>query len=245
MPGFLVTGTDTGVGKTAIACGLLLALREAGVRAAPFKPVESGHSGDRGDSDVWSADAAALHAASGLALRREEVVPYSFAEALAPLVAAERAGQQIDPARIRQALRALLGRHDAVVVEGAGGVTVPFAPGLDPARLAREEGLGAVVVARPGLGTLNHCVLTVGHLRLAGVEPLGIVVNRYPAEPQAVHATNLEWLPRLSGVPVLAVVPEAPGTDIDSGAWQPAARLAAASLAPFVARQAQAWRIAA
>lgn len=226
MNGVLVTGTDTGVGKTAVAAGLLRVLREEGLRVAPFKPVESGHVGAsadaRGDAS-WPADAACLRDAAGTALARDAVVPYVFAEPLAPAVAARRAGAAIDPRRLDAAWHALRSTHDLVVVEGAGGLLVPVTDDLLVADLADRWGLPLVVVARPGLGTINHAALTVAAARARGLEVLGVVVNGMPATPGAAEATNPAEIARVAQVPVLGVLPALAGVDTAAGRWQPMA----------------------
>jgi dethiobiotin synthetase len=220
VTGILVTGTDTGVGKTAIAAGLLALLRGEGVRAAPFKPVESGHEGGAED---WPPDASCLLAASGLALRRDEVVPYVLREPLAPMVGARRDGVRIDLGLLDRAYAGLERRHDLVVVEGAGGLAVPITPEADVAGLAQRWRLPVLVVARPGLGTINHTALTVAYARQWGLEVLGVVVNRYPREPGVAEETNPKAIEQATGVPVLGLVPELEGVDTDAGQWQPLA----------------------
>lgn len=216
MPGILVTGTDTGVGKTAVAAGLLAVLREEGVRAAPLKPVESGHDGS---PDSWPPDARALHAASGLALRRDEVVPYVLREPLAPIVGARRDGVRIDPARLDAAYHDLERRFDLVVVEGAGGIAVPLAEGLTVADLAVRWRLPVLVVARAGLGTINHAVLTVEYARAKGLAVAGVVVNGYPEDPGVAEETSPKVISQMTGVPILGILPRRPDVDVEAGQW--------------------------
>ena len=220
MTGILVTGTDTGVGKTAVAAGILALLREEGVRAAPFKPVESGHAGGPAD---WPPDASCLLAASGLALRREQVVPYVLREPLAPAVGARRDGIRIDLGTLDRAYAELERRHDLVVVEGAGGLAVPITPDADVADLAVRWRLPVLVVARPGLGTINHTALTVAYARQKGLDLLGVVINRYPREPGVAEETNPKAIEQAAGVRVLGLVPELEGVDTDAGRWAPVA----------------------
>ena len=203
-PDFLVTGTDTGVGKTVIAAALLLALRQQGVRAIGFKPAETGvEPGGEADAEILAAASGVAHAAALPLLR--------LAEPLAPAVAAERAGlAAFDPAALEVRVRTLRDAGYRVVLEGAGGVLVPLAWGCTVRDLARDLGLRAIVVARAGLGTLNHCCLTVEALRAAAVPIRGIVLNG--AGDALADRTNPEALRRLlPDVPVV-VVPRYPDT---------------------------------
>lgn len=196
-----ITGTDTGVGKTAVAAGLVAALRARGVRAAGMKPIETGIA-DAGDP---GSDAALLRAASGGGLALEEVRPLVYAEPLAPLVAAHRAGRAVDVARLDDAWAALAARHEAVVVEGAGGLLVPIAPGLDFAGLFARWALDVVVVAANRLGCLNHALLTVRAAEGAGLAVRAVVLDAAsPGAPGLAERTNHEALRELlSGTPVL------------------------------------------
>lgn len=191
MQGVLITGTDTGVGKTFVAA---LACR-ARPSATYVKPVQTGLATDEADADVVARLA-------GVAVRQGP----GFDEALAPAVAAARAGQTVT----RGALLDQFSRLDEVVGEGAGGVLVELGTdGTTLADLASDLGLPLVVVARPGLGTLNHTRLTCEAAWARGLRVLGIVVNGYPPEPGIVEQTNLDGLAEIA--PVLAVVPAYPG----------------------------------
>ena len=203
MRDLLVTGTDTGVGKTVIAAALVTALRANGVRALGFKPVETGIvSGE-------DTDSALLARASGQ--QNDLARPLlQLAEPLAPAVAAERAGVTIDPDDIEARIRQLRRDGYTVVVEGAGGVMVPIAWGYTALDLAQACDLDAVVVARPGLGTLNHVAMTVMMLRSREIPIRGIVLNRRSATPDIAELTNPAILSRmLHGIRVVEV-PQAP-----------------------------------
>jgi dethiobiotin synthetase len=195
---FLVTGTDTAVGKTVVAAALVLALRKRGT-AVGFKPMESGV-----EAGVI-ADSALLARASGADDPSARPLA-SLAEPLAPAVAAERAGRSVDPRLIESRVRALQARHQAVVVEGAGGAAVPLAWGYTVIDLAAACGLRAVVVARPGLGTLNHVWLTVEALRARGITVAAVVLNGAGPTPDLAEETNPAALARmLAGVTCLSL----------------------------------------
>lgn len=214
MADLLVTGTDTGVGKTVVAAGLLLALRAKGRRAVGFKPVETGVTAGE------DADSALLRRASG----EDEPLArplLSLEEALAPAVAAARAGASVDPAAIEARIRALRERHDAVVVEGAGGVAVPLAWGYTVLDLAQHLGLPAVVVARAGLGTLNHVWLTVEALSVRRIPVAAVVLNGMSSSPDLAEATNPGSLERLLPRVRRLVLPRQDA----AGPWDVATRL--------------------
>jgi dethiobiotin synthetase len=190
MADLLVTGTDTGVGKTVIAAALVLALRERGVRAIGFKPAETGiEPGHDSDSEV-------LAKASGVADPTAQPL-LRLAEPLAPAVAAERAGQVIRPGAIEERIRRLRADGYRLVVEGAGGLLVPLAWGYSALELADQMGLEAVVVGRAGLGTLNHVCLTVDALQARGVPVRAVVLNGVGEPPTLAEETNPEALRRL------------------------------------------------
>ena len=197
MRDLLVTGTDTGVGKTVIAAALVTALRRRGVRAIGFKPVETGLTpGQSSDSDL-------------LARASEDTNPLAvpllqLPEALAPAVAAERAGVTLDPDRIESRIAQLRGAGYTVVIEGAGGVMVPLAWNYSVLDLAQACDLDAVVVGRPGLGTLNHIAMTVMMLRSREIAIRGIVLNGGGHPPDLAEQTNPAALGRmLHGVRIL------------------------------------------
>ena len=218
----LVTGTDTGVGKTVIAAALILELRARGVRAIGFKPVETGvNAGDVADSEV-------LAAAGGV--DEPLVAPLlRLAEPLAPAVAAHRAGTALEPAAVVGRLRALRERGYTVVVEGAGGLLVPLAWTLTALDLAADERLTAVVVSRAGLGTLNHTLLTVEVLRRRGVAVGGVVLNGRGDPPDLAEETNPAALGRLlAGVPIVVVPRHATADPLA------AARLSVPALSPLL-----------
>lgn len=230
-----MTGTDTGVGKTTVAAGLLGALRRKGLRVGAFKPVESGHDAGK---DGWPPDARALAAAAGLLDRpRGDVVPYVLREPLAPAVGAEREGVTIDLAVLDERWARMRDGHELSIVEGAGGIAVPLDRQRTMADLAARWSLPVLVVARPGLGTINHTVLTVEHARRRGLAVLGIVVCGFPAVPNTAEETAPAVIERMAGAPVLGLVPRSADIDVDAGRTEAAARLVedAVDLSPFLA----------
>jgi len=199
LPDLLVTGTDTGVGKTVIAAALVLARRDRGLRALGFKPVESGLSDEEApDSAVLAAATAASDSLADPLLQ--------LGEPLAPAVAADRAGRALDTNALERRIRDLRQAGFSLVVEGAGGLLVPLAWGYTVLDLASRSGLVAVIVARAGLGALNQTQLTAEALRARGVPLRAVVLNGRGDPPDLAESTNPAALERLlPGVPVVVV----------------------------------------
>lgn len=203
--GLFITGTDTGVGKTYVACRLAAALRSAGADVGVMKPAESGCAFRRGT--LIPTDAAALLRASGAGDPLELVNPYRFREALAPGVAVERTGRSLSIARIISTFRRLAEQHDLMIVEGAGGILVPLSGRQTYLDLAEQLALPTLIVARPGLGTINHTLLTIMALRSRDLPVAGIVINDRAGGRQGIaERTSPAMIERLSGVPVLGRV---------------------------------------
>jgi len=216
-PGLIVTGTDTGVGKTMVTCALIRALRRHGVAAVACKPVETGCTVRGGRLDP--TDGAALRAAADDTVSLEQVCPVRFAVPAAPLRAAREVGAMVDIAAMTAAVARLRQAHPFTVVEGIGGLAVPLTAEATLLDWFRTLGLPAMVVTTPRLGTLNHTWLTVHALRTAAIPVVGLVVNQVAAktdDPAMAHAvTDLE---ELTGLPILGRLPEV-GNPAASAAW--------------------------
>jgi dethiobiotin synthetase len=215
----LVTGTDTGIGKTVIAAALLITLRERGERAVGFKPTESG------TSPATPSDSEILAKASGFdtPLARPLV---RFEEALAPAVAGDRAGQALVPQAVDERIRGLRTLAGRVIVEGAGGALVPLAWDYTVLDLAMRHGLEAIIVGHTGLGTLNHVALTFEALRSRRIPVRAVVLNGRSATPSLPEQTNPAALARILPAIPIAVVPRHDTADT---------LLAAYASVPFVA----------
>ena len=199
--GFFVTGTDTGVGKTLVACALLHALAARGLRVAGMKPVAAG--ADRGPAGLVNDDVERLLAAGSVAVPRTLVNPYRFVPPVAPHLAAREAGCEIELERIVGAYQYLARMADTVVVEGAGGLLVPLNAREDMAHLAQRLALPVIVVVGMRIGCLNHALLTVEAARARGLELAGWVANHIdPAMERA--AENGEALAARIAAPCLA-----------------------------------------
>jgi dethiobiotin synthetase len=198
--GLFIAGTDTGVGKTFVACGLAAALRAKGADVGVFKPFESGVGAGHSDYRL-------LKEASGTKDPDDWICPYRFEEALAPMVAAERAGVAIDWCHVTDCFESIAIKHDFVIVEGAGGLLVPLGEGKTNIDLIRECEFPVLLVARLGLGTINHTLLSLEALERRGIPCVGVVLNQTRETSGVAEETNPEVLRKLTRVPVLGVVP--------------------------------------
>jgi dethiobiotin synthase len=203
----VVTGTGTGVGKTVATAALAVRAVAAGEQVTVVKPVQTGVTG------AEPGDAEEVHRLTGCAVQEYTALE----DPLAPDTAARLRGVRIPPvAEYADRVRVLTEFHDVVLVEGAGGLLVRLDTDagtlLDlAAELDESVPVEVVVVVAAGLGTLNHAELTVGALRARGLEPVGLVIGSWPAEPDLAERCNLEDLPRVTGVPLLATIPEGAG----------------------------------
>jgi dethiobiotin synthetase len=202
--GLFVTGTDTGVGKTLIACALLRAFAGDGLRAVGMKPVAAGC--ERVSTRLVNADVAALVAASNVHAPDGAVNPYCFEPPIAPHIAADLARTSISVPAIRQAYAVLESMSDRVVVEGAGGLLVPLSREADFGDLVRALGIPVVLVVGVRLGCLNHAMLTAEAIRNRGLVLEGWVAN--VLEPDmACLEQNLDFLRQRLGAPALGTIP--------------------------------------
>ncbi len=223
MNGLFITGTDTEVGKTVITAALAHAFRHRGIDVGVMKPIATGCRGQNGL--LISEDVEKLVQAAGSQDPLELVSPYRFKLPVAPWVAQKQKGsgrpgalQGLSPKgtvpisldRVEKAFQELAVRHDLVLVEGIGGLLVPIDSQWTVADLARRLGLPILIVARAGLGTINHTLLTLEMARSKGLDILGVVLNGRSLKPTLAEKTNPQVIERLGGVPILSVVPRMP-----------------------------------
>jgi dethiobiotin synthetase len=210
MAGVFVTATDTGVGKTVVSALLIRGMRRRGVRVAAMKPAETGCR--RVEGQLLPQDGRFLRDMAEMDEPLDLVVPERFALPLAPLVAGRLERRSVDLQRVIGAFETLRAAYDVVVVEGAGGLLVPFTErdgmAYYIADLVHDLGLPLLVVARPGLGTLNHTLLTVREAIRGGISVKGVVINyAREAAHDLAEKTNAAVMDELSHVPILGVVP--------------------------------------
>jgi dethiobiotin synthetase len=210
--GVFVTGTGTEVGKTVVAALIARTLAGAGTRVAVFKPAVTGLD------DPGEPDHELLRRAAGSEQGDEEIAPYRYGPPASPHLAASLAGEEIDPARLRAAAASAAEGADQLVCEGVGGLLVPLAAGYTVRDLAAGLALPLVVAASPGLGTINHTLLTLEAARSAGLEVAMVVLTPWPDVPSTVEASNLETIAAVGAVRVETV----PRLDLsDPKRWPP------------------------
>lgn len=219
MRGLFVTGTDTEVGKTVVAAALVAALAAEGEDVAAFKPAVSGLDEPDG---VKPTDHELLAACAGV--EPDRVSPAVFGPAVSPHLAAEMAGTPLEPEAIVAAARHA-GDGTMLIAAGVGGLLVPLtSDGWLVRDLVVELGLPVVVAARPGLGTINHTLLTLEVALASGVDVRGVVLTPWPAQPSVMEASNRATIETLGGVGVATLAPVAgftPALLADAGATLP------------------------
>lgn len=201
--GFFVTGTDTGIGKTVVACALAAELTGRGLDVGVMKPAQSGFVSCA--EGGLTGDAAYLAEAAGVTDPPELVNPYSFSEPLSPYHASAKESVEIDIEKIVSACEALGRRHDLMIVEGAGGLLAPLTRDSTMGDLAFRLGLPLLIVSHPFLGHINHTLLTVKAALSMGVRVAGIVLCQFRGE--SFVTPDFELVSKMSGAEVFGVLP--------------------------------------
>ena len=240
MRGLFITGTDTGVGKSVLSAALLAAIAAAGEPVRAHKPVVTGLdvAGEPGpgQAEAWPPDHELLARAAGM--QPADVAPLRYGPAVSPHLAASLAGERVAPAQLLAAARGPAradsgtraddahtddgARADAAepaaatpiaIVEGVGGLLVPLAADYTVRDLAAQLGLPLLIAARPGLGTINHTLLTLHAARAAGLVVRAVVLTPWPDAPSIIESSNRETIARLGDVEV-AVLPFVPTPEV-------------------------------
>lgn len=196
MRGVFVTGTGTEVGKTVVAAVIARSLTAAGLKVAVFKPAVTGLE------EPGEADHELLHRATGSDLSAADIAPYRFEPPASPHLAAALAGEEIDPERLLKAVSAAVANANRLVCEGVGGLLVPLAPGYSVRDFAVDLAMPLVIAAPPGLGTINHTLLTIEAARAAGLEVRGVVLTPWPGQPGVIEESNRQTIATLGDVEV-------------------------------------------
>lgn len=199
MRGVFVTGTGTEVGKTVLAAVLAHSLASEGRAVAVFKPAVTGLE------DPGEADHELLRRAAGSHQTDAEIAPYRYQPPASPHLAAALAGEEICRARLLSAAEAAAGGAEELVCEGVGGLLVPLAPGYLVRDFAADLGLPVAIAASPGLGTINHTLLTIEAARAAGLEVAAVVLTPWPQAPSRIERSNRETIEALGEAPVRAL----------------------------------------
>jgi len=209
--GFFITGTDTGVGKTVITAALIRAIKLLGFKVGGMKPIETGclKSDFRDENGgLIPSDGMFLKEMAGMDDLIDLVTPVRFRNPLAPFPASEIENVLVDIEKIKKAYSELSKKFDVVIVEGIGGLLVPITKHYFVIDLAREFSLPAIIVSKPGLGTINHTLLTVNYAIKEGLDVAGIIINySQPSDSTIAEATNPEVIRQISSVPLLGIFP--------------------------------------
>lgn len=204
--GIFITGTDTGVGKTVVAGGLACALKREGLDVGVMKPVQTGCI-EKADGLI-ATDVNFLISMSGVKDDIGLIAPYRFKEPLAPSVAAEIEGREIDIEKVVSSYNKLTQKHNFIIIEGAGGILVPIWKDLLFIDLIKSLSVPIIIVARTGLGTINHTLMTVRCARSAGIEIIGIIFNHTDSKKDGIaEKTNPDVIKRLCNIPILGILP--------------------------------------
>lgn len=206
MKSFFITGTDTDVGKTYVACAFIHALKARGLRVAPMKPIAAG-TVRTGGVDI-NEDVVALREVASSNVPLTDINPYCFSEPIAPHLAAQHENVVVEMAVIRKAFARLAADADTVLVEGAGGFLVPLSADQSMAEIPVALGLDVILVVSMRLGVLNHALLTAGAIRSRGLALAGWVANcNMPGTVMAAFDENIATLKRLLDAPLLGIIP--------------------------------------
>jgi dethiobiotin synthetase len=200
MRGLFITATDTNVGKTILSAALLAAMAAEGEPVRAHKPVVTGLEEPPGE---WPMDHELLASVSAMAA--EEVAPLRYGPAVSPHLAAALHGELIDPAETLRRARAAGAGDVNLIVEGVGGLLVPLTPRYTICDLARELGLPVLLAARPGLGTINHTLLSLRAAREAGLRVRAVVLTPWPADPSALELSNRQTIAEMSEIEVVSL----------------------------------------
>ena len=204
--GLFITGTDTGVGTTLIAGAIARILTDSGLKVGVFKPIATGCRRDWDGLISEDTEFLATCARSNLPL--SDITPAGYLIPAAPIVSAAHEKRPIDFSRIAQSYQQICSESDFIIIEGIGGVRVPLTPESDVLDLANEFAMPVIIVARCGLGTINHTLMTIDCVRAAGLELAGVVINGFDATKAGVAEDTAEQvIARCGSVNILAVVP--------------------------------------
>lgn len=229
-----ITSTDTGVGKTVVTALLASCLARRGISVGVMKPVATG--GVELGGALRSPDALFFKKTLALDEPLELINPVCFREPLAPSIAAGSEGREIDLAVLDGAYASLMRRHDAVLIEGIGGLLVPLKGRFSVADLALRWEAPLLVVARPGLGTINHTALTISHARSRGLRIAGFIVNAsHPLQGDRAEATNPACIEELCDVKCWGVIPYSGEPLAEPRAWDRLCETACHILTPHLA----------
>ena len=220
--GIFITGTDTGVGKTVVAAGLVMALKQRGLNVGYMKPIETGCV--IMDGEIVAKDSRFVRDVTGIRDEMDLVCPYRLKAPAAPSIASRLEDVHISLNYIVDQYFQLSLLHEIVVVEGVGGLMVPLNNNELVTDLILALGVEAVIVSRPTLGTINHTLLTANMAKMLGIPVAGIIINGFGKEAIGLpERTNPDEIEHFSNVPVLDILPWM--KDLDANAGRPGSLL--------------------
>ena len=222
-----ITGTDTGVGKTAVTAALAVLLRGKGLVTGVIKPFQTGTELD------GLSDAEFIYGFLGEDFVLSEVSPCRLRTPLSPYRAALIEGVEIPLEDIIEHARDYISQNDVTLIEGAGGLSVPVTETYTMADLAVDLDAPMVIVARPGLGTLNHTALSLEYARQKDARVLGVVINGFPEPADVASATNPAVLRDVFSVNILGVLPHFPGLNVEGGSFSELRRAGESCFSPL------------
>jgi len=205
LRGVFITGIDTEIGKTAIACGFAWLLRKNEIKVGVMKPFAT--SSKIYSKDYKSQDTAKLAKAAGVGDPDETLNPVFFPLTASPLMAAEISHKPINLKKVIEKFMFLKKKYDFIVVEGIGGVMVPITDKVSLLHIVRKMNLPVIIVSRPKLGSINHTVMTINACREFKVPIVGIIFNQMPIRPNIVESMTPFYIERLTKTKTLSVIP--------------------------------------
>lgn len=212
LKGIFITGTDTGVGKTIVTACVTALLQEQKINSIPYKPIQSGaiNTGE----GLIAEDVEVYRKVLGFTDKQEKYCTYALKAPVSPHLAAKKEGRTLSLKKIEAHFHALKRNHDLVIVEGAGGLGVPLIEEKDRILLTGELihrlQLPILLVTHPGLGTINHTLLSVSYARSLGIPILGLIVNQWPEHPTEMEKDNIKMMEKLCQIPILGLLPSMP-----------------------------------
>lgn len=209
--GIFVTGTDTGVGKTVVTAALASCLQNNGYSVCVLKPVQTG-TRLPGLTDIQF-----VYKTLQKPYKLDDVCFYRLPEPLSPMTASELADKDIDISYIAESFRRFSVQFDVVIVEGAGGILVPIKKDYSMLDLAAELELSTIIVSRPGLGTINHTLLTAKAITDRDVDLLGFIISSFPRDPDTAERTNPQVIESIGKLDLLGVIPFLQGLSVEDG----------------------------
>ena len=205
LRGVFITGIDTEIGKTEIACGFAWVLRKNEIKVGVMKPFAT--SSKIYSKDYKSQDTAKLAKAAGVGDPDETLNPVFFPLDASPLMAAEISHKPINLKKVIEKFMFLKKKYDFIVVEGIGGVMVPITDKVSLLDIVRKMNLPVIIVSRPKLGSINHTVMTINACREFKVPIVGIIFNQMPIRPNIVESMTPFYIERLTKTKTLSVIP--------------------------------------